>query len=207
MLEHGRWGVIGDADHPGAPVRLLQPDIPNAVVPDWATIRANYDRVLEMSSQACDPGALVVWPESAAWPYSFSEDAAFRRDVLQLARGGGCTVLFNSIQPTGDGRYFNSAFVVSPAGAVWRYDKRKLVPFGEYVPFAGVFSFVDKLARNAGDFRPAEALTLLPWNPGPAAGTAGGAAAAASGWAPRSATRSSSPARWPRRCAPARRSW
>lgn len=167
----GRWGA-GDAAPrsfsfaaAGSPVRLLQPDVPNTVGPDWAQIRANYARVLDMSEDACTPGSLVVWPESAAWPYSFSEDAAFRRDVTTMARRGGCSVLFNSVQPEG-GRYYNSAFLLSPDGEVARYDKRKLVPFGEYVPLAGVFTFIDKLARNAGDFRAADDLVLLPWRTG-----------------------------------------
>jgi len=165
----GRWGA-GDAAPRdfsfaagGAPVRLVQPDVPNTVEPNWAQIRANYARVLDMSEDACTPGSLVVWPESAAWPYSFSEDAGFRRDVTTLARRGGCSVLFNSVQPEG-GRYFNSAYLLSPDGEVTRYDKRKLVPFGEYVPLAGVFTFIDKLARNAGDFRAADELVLLPWH-------------------------------------------
>jgi apolipoprotein N-acyltransferase len=169
-----RWGAGGSVDRhsplaaaAGAPVRLLQPNIENQVQPDWATIRANYDRVLEMSRDACEPGALVVWPESAAWPYSFAADAAFRRDVLHLAESGGCTLFFNSVHPTPAG-YYNSAFVVAPDGEPVRYDKRRLVPFGEYVPFAGVFSFVDTLARNAGSFVAAEGLTLLPWRPVPA---------------------------------------
>jgi len=168
----GRWGDGGavsdgarfaSAAQRGAPVVLLQPDIPNAVQPNWAEIRANYGRVLEMSEEACTPGALVVWPESAAWPYSFTEDAGFRADVTNLTATGGCSLLFNSVYPSDDGRYFNSAFVVSPNGASARYDKRKLVPFGEYVPFAGLFAFVDKLSRNAGEFRAAERLALLPW--------------------------------------------
>ena len=211
VLRHGLWGSLpAVAGHPGDPVRLLQPDIRNAVEPDWTTIRANYDEVLAMSRGACDPGSLLVWPESAAWPYSFVEDAGFRRDVTQLAAAGGCTVLFNSVMPT-PGGYHNSAFVVAPDGAVARYDKRKLVPFGEYVPFAGLFSWMDKLARNAGDFLPAEGLTLLPWRPGSrwrdagrSSGESGGEEEAA---APRSATRSSSRGRSRSRCAPARRSW
>lgn len=166
----GRWAVGGGPPHAGlwsgAPVRLLQPDIANAVEPDWPVIRANYQRVLAMSEEACTPGALVVWPESAAWPYSYGEDAGFRRDVEAMARSGGCTLLFNSIQPAPGGGFYNSAFVVSPEGEAVRYDKRELVPFGEYVPLAGVFSFVDKLARNAGDFLPARELTLLPWRSG-----------------------------------------
>ncbi|HMB52313.1 MAG TPA: apolipoprotein N-acyltransferase [Thermoanaerobaculia bacterium] len=173
----GRWGAGGTVPdrtsldgggwtHRGAPVRLLQPDIPNAVQPNWQEIRANYGRVLQMSEPACTPGSLVVWPESAAWPYSFTEDSGFGSDVRKLASMGGCTLLFNSVYPSDDGRYYNSAFVVGPDGSTARYDKRKLVPFGEYVPLAGVFSFIDKLARNAGEFRAADELGLLPWGAG-----------------------------------------
>ena len=164
-----RWGDGGAADPhrsafgtAGEPVRMLQPNIPNAVRPDWETIEANYRHVLELSEAACEPGALLVWPESAAWPYTFADDPGFRRDVLGLAARGGCTVLFNSIQPAGE-RYYNSAYVVRPDGASARYDKRHLVPFGEYVPLAGVFAWLDKLARNAGDFLAAEDVALLPW--------------------------------------------
>jgi apolipoprotein N-acyltransferase len=147
----------------GAPVRILQPNIPNAVDADWATIGVNYRKVLAMTEAACVPGALVVWPESAAWPFSLATDPAFREDVTSLARRGGCTLLFNSLHPAPGGSFYNSGFVMAPNGATERYDKRKLVPFGEYVPFGGVFAFVDKLARNAGDFRAAEELRLLPW--------------------------------------------
>lgn len=148
----------------GGPVRILQPNIENVVEPDWEVIRANYRKVLAMSEAACQPGALVIWPESAAWPFSLAADPVFREDVTALARRGGCTLLFNSLHPAPEGSFYNSAFVVTPEGeAAARYDKRKLVPFGEYVPFAGVFAFVDKLARNAGDFLPAAELRLLPW--------------------------------------------
>jgi apolipoprotein N-acyltransferase len=37
------------------------------------------------------------------------------------------------------------------------------VPFGEYVPFRGLFWFMDKLSREAGEFRPADRRELLPW--------------------------------------------
>jgi apolipoprotein N-acyltransferase len=60
--------------------------------------------------------------------------------------------------------FYNSAFLLAPGDApVARYDKRHLVPFGEYIPFKGLFSWMDKLARNAGDFLAADRLTLLPW--------------------------------------------
>ena len=103
----------------------------------------------------------MVWPESAAWPFLYRRAPLLDADLATLA-DRGCTVLFSSSSPVGDA-FYNSAFLVSSAGEVARYDKRHLVPFGEYVPFRGVFGWMDKLARNAGEYRPADRTVLLPW--------------------------------------------
>ena len=113
------------------------------------------------SLEACQPGSLVVWPESAAWPFEFRRDPWFDQDLHAMV-DRGCTLIFNSSHPIGDS-FYNSAYLLSASLPVVRYDKRHLVPFGEYVPFRGVFGWMDKLARSAGEFRPADATVLLPW--------------------------------------------
>ena len=106
----------------------------------------------------------------------------------------GCTVLFNSGSPVGDVVLQLGLPRSRPRGTEARYDKRHLVPFGEYVPFRGVFGWMDKLARNAGEFRPADRRSSSP------------GAARRSAW--RSATRWSSPPRSRTLVrAGARRSW
>ncbi len=159
----GRWGT-GEAP-PGElvrPVRLLQPNIANLMAWDPEAVAANLEKVLRLSEDACDqPGALLVWPESAAWPYSLEDHPPLRQAVEGLAERG-CPVLLNSIHTTPE-RYYNSAYLVAGSGPPARYDKRHLVPFGEYVPLAGVFGFMKRLARAAGDFSPARELVLLPW--------------------------------------------
>jgi apolipoprotein N-acyltransferase len=171
----GRWSDRdAAARHPfpaGTPVRLVQPNVANLTQWDPVAVMRNYQKVFALAEPSCDAGALVVLPESAAWPFSFGRDRAFADDLHALARRG-CTVLFNSTHEIG-GQLYNSAYLLreGPAGEtaagaaspIPRYDKRHLVPFGEYVPFRGVFSFVDKLAREAGEFRPADDLRLLPW--------------------------------------------
>ncbi len=145
-----------------SPIRLVQPNIANLREYDEGAVQANYRRLLAMTEPLCAPGTLVVWPESAAWPYSFDRDPGFARDVEALTSSRGCSLIFNSTHEAGD-TVFNSAYLLSPQGALARYDKRHLVPFGEYVPFRDVFSFVRKLAREAGTFQAGNGVHLLPW--------------------------------------------
>lgn len=165
----GRWGA-GDAGEgaagPPLEVRIVQPNIENLPnlpdqATDWETIFANYRGLLELTREACEPGVLVVWPESAAWPYAYHRDAVLREDLAAFA-AAGCAILFNSAHPE-DGRWYNSAFLLGPDGVLGRYDKRHLVPFGEYVPLGETFEFIGTLARAAGAFTGARAVRLLPW--------------------------------------------
>jgi apolipoprotein N-acyltransferase len=163
----GRWSLrrmdaeMREAGGPGRPVRLLQPNIPNLVSFESAAVLRNYRKVIDMSLDSCRPGSLVVWPESAAWPFLFGRDPRLDADLAMMV-DRGCTVLFNSSHPVGSS-FYNSAYLLSASQPVARYDKRHLVPFGEFVPFRGVFGWMDKLARNAGEFRPADETVLLPW--------------------------------------------
>jgi apolipoprotein N-acyltransferase len=163
----GRWSLRlahGEdlrAIQVGYPVHIVQPNIPNQTDYDALEVARNYRRLLDLSRPACQPGSLVIWPESAAWPFLYPRDALLAADLGRL-NDHGCAVLFNTSVPVG-GSYYNSAFLLVPGQAPVRYDKRHLVPFGEYVPFKGLFGWMDKLARNAGDYRPADRLTLLPW--------------------------------------------
>lgn len=168
LLMGGRWGVGDDptSEVSGRPrgVRILQPNTPNLTEWDAELIGANYARLLEQSLAACDvPGSLVVWPESASWPYAWDRHERLRQDVAQLARLG-CPVLLNSTMLSDDEEgSFNSALLVDDRGLIDRYDKRHLVPYGEYVPLADWLPFLDKLARNAGSYLTGDRLELLSW--------------------------------------------
>jgi apolipoprotein N-acyltransferase len=133
--------------------------VPNLVEWDPLRAEAGYRQVVEQSLLACDePGALVIWPESAAWPRSVG-DARLDSDIARiLARG--CSLLVNSATHE-EGRWYNSVWLFTPGRQPQRADKRHLVPFGEYVPLGELIPFVGRLARNAGDFSPASEVRLL----------------------------------------------
>jgi apolipoprotein N-acyltransferase len=139
----------------GVPVRVVQPDIG---IED-ATPEA-FARLLELS--ACPPeGGLLVWPESAAWPRSWQGDAFLRRALLDIA-AEGCEILINTTRWEGESAY-NAAMLIGADGERGSYDKVHLVPFGEYVPLAGLFPFLDEIARNAGGYDAASEVVTLPW--------------------------------------------
>jgi apolipoprotein N-acyltransferase len=149
-------------DASGGTVKIVQPNTPILQTWDSELVSQGYRRLLDLSARACESESLVVWPESAAWPFLLDRDAHLRADVERLNEAG-CWLLLNSISRD-DGKTFNSAFLFGPGVAGRRYDKIHLVPFGEYVPFGGVLPFVRRLARAAGDFSPGLERRQLAWN-------------------------------------------
>ena len=157
----GRWASggreRGGPGGPSGPMRsavLVQPNTPNQVGFDAALFESDYARLLALTHEACRPGTLVLWPESAAWPLLYGRDPRLESDLASFA-ARGCSVLLNSVSEApgeADERYFNSALLISPGRQPARYDKRHLVPFGEYVPLEpwlrGMIAFFDLPMSN-----------------------------------------------------------
>jgi len=78
---------------------------------------------------------LIVWPE-AALPMTLQDAQPFIANLRDVLRAHNTALLFGAVneQPGPDShpRYFNSA--IADGAAVGRYDKRHLVPFGEFFP-------------------------------------------------------------------------
>ncbi|MHC1699119.1 MAG: apolipoprotein N-acyltransferase [Geobacteraceae bacterium] len=146
-------------------VALIQGNIDQGIKWDPAFMEETISIYERLSLRAAAAGVdLVVWPESAA-PFFFQEPGPPTDRITSLARLIQAPLIFGSPAFDDAGprrRYFNSAFLVSPAGEVLgRSDKMHLVPFGEYVPLAKLLPFVHKLVVGVGDFSPADSLTAL----------------------------------------------
>jgi apolipoprotein N-acyltransferase len=152
----------GEANVPGVALRLVQPNVDQR--DKWRDERrAQIFDLLRQLSAGPDMGlgrsTLIVWPETAV-PYLLEHDAP-RRAVLGAMLPGNGLLLTGAIRvvPPGERHYraWNSLLAIDPAGAVAAtYDKRHLVPFGEFLPLRGLMSLVglDRLSVGDVDFSP-----------------------------------------------------
>jgi len=145
-------------------VAVIQGNIDQAVKWDVAQVAetvVTYQRLTQVAATEHRPG-LIVWPETAV-PFSLDGDGR-REAVLTIARLVRTPLLVGAPHREGDGRrVYNSAFLVDGAGAVTgRYDKRHLVPFGEYVPWRRILFFADWFVSGGiGDFTPGTREAIL----------------------------------------------
>ena len=100
---------------------------------------------------------LILWPE-ATTPWAVKGDANARAFVEDLARQAKAPMLIGSVAVenpnTPNDRWYNGAFAVDPAFGVQTayYAKRRLVPFGEYVPLRPVLGWITKFVPIGDDF-------------------------------------------------------
>lgn len=143
----GTWRLANadDAAVPGVLLRIVQPNIPQS--DKWrAERRDEIIKTYEQLSRAAgaDRVTHIVWPESAL-PVLVDETGVLRARLARLLPDNALLLLGalrrEPAEPadTPGWRVFNSILAMNASGeTVARYDKWRLVPFGEYLPLAGV---------------------------------------------------------------------
>jgi apolipoprotein N-acyltransferase len=118
---------------------VIQPNISQDVKLDFGLA---YDIVTihESLSRAALPGKpqVIIWPETAVTTYLF-ESTKILGDVKKLVKQSRAYYLIGTPYRERD-RIYNSVVAFSRTGEVIaRYDKQRLVPFGEYLPMRPLF--------------------------------------------------------------------
>ena len=102
---------------------------------------------------------LILWPE-ATTPWAIKGDANMRAWTEDLVARAGSPLMLGSIarQPSASDPtqedWLNAVFTVYPSGGLQEpfYAKRKLVPFGEFVPLRPVLGWLEKVVPVGADF-------------------------------------------------------
>jgi len=126
---------------PGVRLRIVQPNVPQREKDQPRYFARNWQRLLDLSVSPGNP-TTIIWPEAAPPPLLFDRDPA-SLDEIGLLTGTSRTLITGATRATRTANglsFYNSLFIFAPGAAPVIYDKFHLVPFGEYVPFAGILN-------------------------------------------------------------------
>ena len=146
------WGMARLDLQPAEPnntvavARLVQPAVPQKDKWNRQKRPAHLANLINLSQAGANRPNVVIWPETAFAGLP-SQNRRLLVDTVQAATHPGGFLLtgiprFNMVD-----RPLNSVFLFDDqAGLRGVYDKRHLVPFGEYVPFRSWVPFLDIIA-------------------------------------------------------------
>ncbi len=149
------WFIPGPTSEPIDTVILQGNVLSNEKWVDGNT-QLIFERYVSMSEEAAKGGAkLIILPESAM-PQIFIENGGIHNALAGITKEYQCTIVLGA-------RYYdeideyNSCLAILPDGTISeRYDKRHLVPFGEFIPFADTLGrllpFVGEFNESSSEF-------------------------------------------------------
>jgi len=177
----GIWVLSGairlwaPATEPKLRVALIQPAIPQTKKWEESYFQAVMDKTFRTVSKVQGQVDLWVLPETALPDFwTWRPDVAAR--FMTLSDTSGADVVLGALEAVPDesapmgARVLNSAFWIQPHKAWIRYDKTRLVPFSEHLPFDNVFKALNKVKLGQSGFAAGDTLAVwstnsLPWSP------------------------------------------
>lgn len=156
IVGFGAWRISGpDApDVANVRLRLVQPDVTQGdafLAADGDAILKSYfalsDRATSPETSGVADVTHLIWPESA-FPFLLARQPQAVRAIADFLRGGAILITgaARADAPSpGQTRphFFNSIAVLDKSGLrPESYDKKRLVPFGEFLPFSNVLRAV-----------------------------------------------------------------
>jgi apolipoprotein N-acyltransferase len=125
-------------------VRIVQPSIDLSEKWDDSVRDRVFQTTMELSRRPAEAGKpspqLILWPETAV-PFFFTERPDALAAIGEMLQPGQVLVA-GAVREEASGRtplYYNSVIAIDDSGEIVdAVDKVHLVPFGEYIPFAGV---------------------------------------------------------------------
>ena len=136
-------------------VRMVQPNFQELYFGKEEKKLGNLLKLVEMSNKdGYQDRDLIIWPESA-YPFIIQENDIILKNLTKVLKSNASLVFGADryINHFGTEKLYNSMFSLNKSkGILDIYDKKILVPFGEYVPFRQVLPFLDKVVGGNLEF-------------------------------------------------------
>ena len=146
---------------PLARVAIIQPNVGSEE--KWVpalqdSVVSRVERLTREAAQARPRPTVILWPETAL-PYYVRVEPLKLQRLIALAKEVNRPILAGypdaKLDAKGNVLTTNSAGLVLPVGAiVGQYDKMHLVPFGERIPFQGLFPFLGSVDLGQAEWTP-----------------------------------------------------
>lgn len=164
------WGAyVLYAERPGPMIRIaaIQPNIQIAERESKEGTALSFKRLERLSKSAATSNPeLIVWPESAV-AGNLLADRSLVATLQSLSVAVGAPIVVGAAEvqkfTTGErqlttrSRVFNSAFLMQPGDALSEpYRKRRLLPFGEYMPYEKIMTWPQWLAPRVSEMTPGD---------------------------------------------------
>ncbi|MER6068348.1 apolipoprotein N-acyltransferase [Streptomyces sp. NPDC001817] len=132
-------------------IAVVQPGI----VDGHDSVEKRFDREEQLTRRLAGQDLdLVVWGESSVG-YDLGDRPDLARRIAALSRETGADVLVNVDARRSDrSGIYKSSVLIGPDGPTGdRYDKMRLVPFGEYIPARSLLGWATSVGKAAGEDR------------------------------------------------------
>ncbi len=134
-------------------IRVVQPNIPQKEKWDRLSFENNLEKLIKLSikNNKEDMQKIIVWPE-VALTFFLNEEKELVEYISEKIPNN-ITIITGALRrefTEPNFKIYNSMFVIKD-GVLSYYDKRKLVPFGEFVPLRGLLNLF-KLTPGSSDF-------------------------------------------------------
>ena len=141
-------------------ISVIQGNIPQELKWEPSAREFIMDKYLTLSAEAIRVRPdFIIWPEAAV-PVPLEESSDYYERLISFVKETNIPILLGAVTAR-DNLYYNSALLLSEdPGAIKKYDKLHLVPFGEYIPLRNLLRFLETVVP-IGDFAPGERYTLF----------------------------------------------
>lgn len=142
-------------------LRLVQANINQREKWIPSLIDDHFNRHMRLSRDGSDRGKaegikLLIWPEAAVQRETFDRESSILRWRMSRMLDFGSYAITGTPRyqrTAGQVKFYNSLVAFNSRGQLYaRYDKVRLVPFGEYVPFQSLFNMIGLSALAGSSF-------------------------------------------------------